>query len=440
MASAKRALRASLGRVRPRLGDRRFLANAYRQLLGREPDRAGRRSYLRFLRRGGTRGEVLRRITGSEEYIDRAAATVDQHADATDAEFVAGAYQAALGREADPEGLRFYQALLAGGANRGDVARTLVQSDEHVNRVTAELYELPNLCERWPDRYVRARSRDDGQILAFQAPTPEWFDRLEAAILASDYYEKPGIWEFSLNRDKRLMAEIVASLEPTGVLEIGCSNGTVLQALHERGVVVSGLDISPSAVALADPSIRDRIRVGDLLSAQLPTTYDVVYGLDVFEHLNPNKLGAYLERVRALTNPGGFVFTNLPAFGEDVEFGTVFPLDLVDWERDAAEGRLFSLLPVDDDGYPHHGHLVWAGSAWWVQQFEGAGLRREAAIERALHRRYDEYMRRSSPARRSFYVFSREADATLVAALADRIGRSGSTVLDHEWDPAAGDG
>jgi SAM-dependent methyltransferase len=438
MASAKRALRAGAGRARlSGLHDRRFVDNAYRRLLGREPDREGRRSQLRFLRRGGPRGEVLRGITGSEEYVNLAAARVDQGPGASDQEWLAGAYRGAFGRDPDPEGLRFYQELLDGGTSRRDLARTLVRSDEHVNRVTAELYDLPNLCERWPDRYVEARSRKDGHVLAFRAETPEWFDRLEAAILASDYYEKPGIWEFSLNRDKRLMAEIVASLEPAGVLEIGCSNGTVLQALHERGVRVTGLDISPSAAALADASIRDRIMVGDLLTAALPTTYDVVYGLDVFEHLNPNRLAVYLERVRALTNPGGFVFTNLPAFGEDPVFGTVFPMDLVDWDAEAAAGELFSLLPVDDDGYPYHGHLVWADSAWWVRQFEGAGLRRETAIERALHRRYDEYMRRNSPARRSFYVFSRDAGTERVDRLAERIGRSGSAILDQEWDPAA---
>jgi SAM-dependent methyltransferase len=381
---------------------------------------------------------VLRSIAESEEYIDRAAARVDLRPELTDGDFVAGAYRDALGREADREGLRFYQGLLAGGADRGEVARALVRSDEHVNQATAALYELPSLRQRWPDRYVRARSTD-GRTLAFHAATPDWFDRLEAAILTSGYYEKPGIWEFSLNRDKRLMAEIVASLEPSRVLEIGCSNGTVLQALQERGVEVSGLDISPSAVALADPSVRGRIHLGDLLTATLPTTYDVIYGLDVFEHLNPNKLGGYLDRVRALTNPHGFVFTNLPAFGEDAEFGTVFPMELDDWERDAAAGRPFGLLPVDDDGYPFHGHLVWADSAWWVRQFERAGLRREPAIERALHRRYDDYMRQSSPARRSFYVFSRDADAELVAGLAERIGRSGSAILEREWDPAGVD-
>ncbi len=421
----------------PRPAERRFVSDVYRRLLGRRPDPEGRRSYLGMLRGGGSRGDVLLSIVRSDEYVERAVAQLDLRSDVPDEVFLTSVYQSVLRRDPDQEGLRHYRRLLREGADRGGVVRTLLDSDEHINRVTAELYRLPNLRRSWPRRYVEAPSRAGGSIVVFHAPTPAWFDRLEAAILSSDYYDKPGIWEFGLNRDKRLMAEIVASLEPTCALEIGCSNGTVLQSLHERGIEVAGLDISVSVVARADPSIREQIHIGDLLTADLPRTYDVVFGLDVFEHLNPNKLAAYLARVRALTNPGGFVFTNLPAFGEDPVFGTVFPMDLEEWDRDAAAGRPFSLLPVDDDGYPHHGHLVWADSAWWVRQFEGAGLRRERAVERALHQRYDDYMRRSSPARRSFYVFSRDADDGVVAGLAERIGRAGSAILSQEWDPAA---
>jgi 2-polyprenyl-3-methyl-5-hydroxy-6-metoxy-1,4-benzoquinol methylase len=395
------------------------------------------RLYLELLRGGGPRSEVLLSLVRSDEYVERAAAEVDLRADASDEVFLAGAYATVLRRDLDEEGLRHYLRLLKEGAERADVVRALLSSDEHVNRVTAELYHLPNLRRSWPDRYVEAASRAGGSVVVFHAPTREWFDRLEAAVLSSDYYDKPGIWEFSLNRDKRVMAEIVGALEPSRVLEIGCSNGTVLQSLHERGIDVAGLDISPAAVARADPSIRERIHVGDLLTATLPQTYEVVFGLDVFEHLNPNKLAACLSRVRELTNPGGFVFTNIPAYGEDPVFGTVFSMDLEEWDRDAAAGRPFSLLPVDAEGYPFHGHLVWADSAWWVRQFEGAGLRREPAVERALHQRYDEYMRQNSPARRSFYIFSRGADAGAVAALAERIGRVGSVVLSREWDPPA---
>jgi 2-polyprenyl-3-methyl-5-hydroxy-6-metoxy-1,4-benzoquinol methylase len=429
-------LSAVRGRLRA-AENRRFVRDSYRRLLGREPDPKTLRAYSSMLDGRTGRGDVLLAIVRSEEYLGRVAGCVGEQPEADHESFLAAAYQQVLQRAPDPEGLRFYRRRLLDGAGRRDVVRALTASDEHVNRVTAGLYRLPRLQKRWPDRYVEGRARDGGTRRLFHAPSAVWFDRLEAAILESDYYDKPGIWEFSLSQDKRVMAELVAALEPAAVLEIGCSNGTVLECLHELEVDVTGLDISPAAISRAHPSIRDRIRLGDLLSVELGQTYDVVFGLDVFEHLNPNRLRDYLTRVASLTRPGGFVFTNLPAYGDDPVFGTVFAMDIEEWDGDAARGRPFSLMPVDDHGYPLHGHLVWADSAWWVSQFEGAGLRREHGVERALHGRYDAYMRQNSPARLSFYVFSQQADPASVADLAGRIRTNGSKVLGEEWTQAA---
>jgi 2-polyprenyl-3-methyl-5-hydroxy-6-metoxy-1,4-benzoquinol methylase len=417
--------------------NRRFVEESYRRLLGREPDPASLDACLSMLESGTGRSGVLFAIVRSEEYVARVADCVGEQPEADRESFLAAVYGYVLQRPPDPGGLRFYGGRLLDGAPRRDVVRALIASDEHVNRVTAELYRLPRLQKRWPKRYVQGRTRNGLTRTLFHAPSAVWFDRLEAAILENDYYDKPGIWEFSLNQDKRLMAEMVAALEPAAVLEIGCSTGTVLKSLHELGVEVTGLDISQSAIARADPSIRDRIRLGDLLSVELGQTYDVVFGFDVFEHLNPNRLGQYLTKVASLTRPGGFVFTNLPAYGEDPVFGTVFPMELEEWDRDAASGRPFSLLPVDDNGYPHHGHLVWADSAWWVSQFERVGLRREHSVERALHECYDAYMRQNSPARLSFYVLSHERDPASVAGLAERIRSKGSKILTEEWTQPA---
>src|SRR4029450_11433593 len=161
------------------------------------------------------------------------------------------------------------------------------------------------------------------------------------------------------------------------------------------------------ALAKAPPEVQARIHRGDLLQLDLRGDYDVVFGLDVFEHLNPNRLDAYLARVAAATSEGGYVLANIPAFGADPVFGTVFPFYVGGWEQDAAAGRVFTKVHVDEQGFPLHGHLVWADWAWWVARFERHGLRREVEIGAALHRRYDAYFEKRSPARRAFFVFSK---------------------------------
>ena len=54
------------------------------------------------------------------------------------------------------------------------------------------------------------------------------------------------------------------------------------------------------AIARADPRVCQHILHGDLLSVDLQPGYDLIVGLDVFAHLNPNRFDAYLAR---LTEP-----------------------------------------------------------------------------------------------------------------------------------------
>ena len=83
---------------------------------------------------------------------------------------------------------------------------------------------------------------------------------------------------------------------------------------------------------------------------------------------------------------------------------------------------------MDDLGYPIHGHLTWADTRWWVHRFEAAGFQREDAVEQALHLKYDAYMEKRAPARRAFFVFSKNGSPARRAAIVDRIARDESIV------------
>jgi hypothetical protein len=76
-----------------------------------------------------------------------------------------------------------------------------------------------------------------------------------------------------------------------------------------------------------------------------------------------------------------------------------------------------------------HGHLTWADSVWWTNTVRARGFVREAEIERAFHRKYDDYMRKRASARRSFYVFSKDGAAARRDEVSARISgqRSGVT-------------
>jgi hypothetical protein len=263
----------------------------------------------------------------------------------------------------------------------------------------------------------------------FDAAESSDFDWLERAIIQYGYYEHAGVWNFGVDVDKRVVAEMVAAFAPERALELGCAAGAVIECLGALGVSADGVEISSMAIAQASASVRERIHHGDLLALDLLPIYDMAFGLDVFEHLNPNRLDAYIERLVQLTRPDSYLFCNIPAFGHDSIFGTVFPFYIDGWREAAASGRFFSTIHVDDLGFPLHGHLTWASADWWVQRFEHRGFRRDVAIEREFHRKYDDYFDKRSRARKAFFVFSKETASKRQTQIIQRIRAERSNVL-----------
>jgi hypothetical protein len=348
----------------------------------------------------------------------------------SDTHFIETAFREILGRSPDLDGLTHYRRVLREGLGRTAVLLDIMRSEEFTAKLKEHSSSLPSLRVKRPERYREATDRTNGQaITLFEVASASDFDWLEAAILRHGYYEKPGVWNLRIDADKRVVAEIVASFQPQRPLEVGCAAGAVIECLEEYNIVAEGVEISALGVGRASARIRDRIHHGDLLSLDLAPQYDFVFGLDVFEHLNPNRLDHYLARLVEITKADACLLCNIPAFGTDPIFGTVFPFYVDGWEEDATAGRPFSTLHVDTLGYPIHGHLIWADARWWIEKFQSFGFQREADIERALHGKYDGYMEKHSPARKSYFVFAKPGFAHRRAAVTRLISHSDSRVL-----------
>lgn len=426
--------RAARRLLRRRAGDEvaTALAAAYRELLGRPPDAAGLASYVAQVRAGRPLIDVLRELSASREAVVRAAVrlgmSVDERDDAT---FVSDLYREVLHRDADASGRAWLQGLLDAGATRQQVTLTLAGSEESLSRQWAALARIQDLRELRPGSFRHVTAVDGATHEVFAVDGPDDVDWMESAILEHGYYEKPGIWSLAPDDDKRRMGALLSTFAPTRALELGCSSGTVLAAMAGHGVAAEGLEISRMAIQRADPAVRARITRGDLLEVELTPGYDLVFALDVVEHLNPNRFGAYLARLGELLDEDGYLFVNSPAFGPDPVYGDVFPLLLPSWQEDAAAGRPFREWLVDEDGYPVHGHLVWAASQWWTSTFAAAGFHRQVEVEQAVHRVHDAAFEAESLARKAFFVFSRSprpAGADAVVARFDAGGvPAGST-------------
>lgn len=93
------------------------------------------------------------------------------------------------------------------------------------------------------------------------------------------------------------------------VLEVGCGAGTDLARFAKGGALVSGVDLSSAAIALARQNFEQRRLQGDLQEADgeaLPFadgTFDLVYAHGVVQYTaNPERL---VEECRRVLRPGG---------------------------------------------------------------------------------------------------------------------------------------
>ena len=274
-------------------------------------------------------------------------------------------------------------------------------------------------------RIIETRRLDDGkgfnqgqtsQLIRIDAPADN--DRILEGIQASDYYGR-SYFQTNINHDagsiktyNLLVAAMVQMLDPGSVLELGCGRGDILLLLSLCGVgKVAGIDISADAIKGMWPQLASQVHLGDLLEvcpalARQRRLFDTVVALDIWEHLHPSRLDDYIRTVLEAASPDALFYFRIPAFGPDRSFGEVFPLEFeenrVDYERDQPFSHL--LAESVDPPIPINGHLIWARSTWWEQQFNRLGLVRAVELEARLHQLFDDHL---FYAQRVFFVFHR---------------------------------
>jgi hypothetical protein len=116
---------------------RNQIQDLYRELLNRDPDDGGLRSYLDFLSKGGSLEEVRKGILSSPEYQQK-------HPD-----YVGALYKDILKRVADPAGAQFFKDLLAKGGTARQVVDAISGSVEAVDLSIRFAYK--SILGREPD-------------------------------------------------------------------------------------------------------------------------------------------------------------------------------------------------------------------------------------------------------------------------------------------------
>jgi SAM-dependent methyltransferase len=135
--------------------------------------------------------------------------------------------------------------------------------------------------------------------------------------------------------DRALLDRFAEEVRGAGpVVELGCGPGHVARHLHDRGVDVSGVDLSPRMVAEArrlHPAIP--FRQGDMLALDVePGSLAGVVSFYAIVHLAPEALPDAFREVRRVLRPGGVALVAFHVGDESVRPGELWGIPTaLDW-------------------------------------------------------------------------------------------------------------
>lgn len=103
------------------------------------------------------------------------------------------------------------------------------------------------------------------------------------------------------------------------ILDVGCGEGALLKFLKEKGYTnLAGFDISPENVAICQRMGLTFVQQCNVLNMhELPTVkeFDVIFAMDILEHIPKDSAAAFLENIRTILKPGGYVVIQTPNMG-----------------------------------------------------------------------------------------------------------------------------
>jgi ubiquinone/menaquinone biosynthesis C-methylase UbiE len=122
------------------------------------------------------------------------------------------------------------------------------------------------------------------------------------------------IWSFleRLCREAEVESARNGGRRPLNILDVGCGTGANLEMLSEFGEA-EGVDISGEALTFCRERGLENVKQGE--AEALPfadSSFDLVTGLDVVEHLDDDLAG--LKEMRRVLRPGGHALVFVPAF------------------------------------------------------------------------------------------------------------------------------
>lgn len=115
---------------------------------------------------------------------------------------------------------------------------------------------------------------------------------------------------------KSCILKLISDLPAGKALEIGCGAGDLCETLFHLGYTIEGIDFSDEAIAVCRERLKEiindpRIKIHFADFFTLSETYDVIFMMEVLEHLEDDQ-GA-LKKIHELIKPQGHLLLSVPA-------------------------------------------------------------------------------------------------------------------------------
>lgn len=118
-----------------------------------------------------------------------------------------------------------------------------------------------------------------------------------------------------------MLEQIKPLVKDQNVLEIGCAEAGVLKAFAERGLICSGLDLSPSRIETAKLFHKEALEQGRILfnsmnvydvadPTELGGPFDIIVLKDVIEHIPGQEV--FIPVLKRFLKPEGILFFGFP--------------------------------------------------------------------------------------------------------------------------------
>ena len=186
--------------------------------------------------------------------------------------------------------------------------RLTIKTDQHVFSLTLPPFQM--------DAGDIEISRNGGTILLARRPLPS--GKLPHGVKGVglleqwdvDYQGKqPPLWDVGRPSGDLINAVESGTLRPGRVVELGCGSGTDAVYLAGRGFEVTGIDIAPTALRLAQQKaikagVRVRWLLADVLALPSLEPFDLIYDRGCYHEVRAINFKAYLEAVGRLSRPG----------------------------------------------------------------------------------------------------------------------------------------